>query len=496
MNKENLIDLDKKQLALLYKIIKQHIPSKTVWAYGSRVTWKAHETSDLDLAVFDCTSTEIFNLIEEFVESHLLVSIDVMDWDSIPENFKKNIKEKYVVLQKSPKLEGRQEVKLGKVVNIISGGTPKTHIPEYWDGNIPWLSPPDFTGSNRWVDLSSKSITELGLKNSATKLLEKGDVIISARGTVGALAQIRTPMAFSQTSYGLRAKPKLINTSFLFYVLKDKIKHFKQFSYGTVFETITIETFDQIDIFLPFLSEQKCIAEVLSSLDDKIDLLHRQNKTLEDMAQTLFRQWFVEEADERWEGKPLGETVDVFIGRTPPRKEFQWFEEEQGDWKWISIKDMAENGIYLFNTSEYLTQKAVSNFRIPIIPANTVILSFKMTVGRVKITAENMLSNEAIAQFKVNSNTPYSKEYLYFYLKTFKFDSLGSTSSIVTSINTAMIKSIMIPIPDRRLTKQFGSVSASLFGEIHCNQHQICTLKKLRDILLPKLMKRIVKINK
>lgn len=246
---------------------------------------------------------------------------------------------------------------------------------------------------------------------------------------------------------------------------------------------------------IPPLAEQEAIAEVLSPLDDKIDLLHRQNETLEDMAQTLFRQWFIKQADKRWKKKHLGETVDIAIGRTPPRKEFEWFSKESGDWKWISIKDMAENGIYLFDTSEYLTQQAVDRFAIRIIPVNTVILSFKMTVGRVGITAEDMLSNEAIAHFTFNHETPYSREYLYFYLKTFRFASLGSTSSIVTSINTAMIKSMMIAIPNTTLMKRFESTVKPLFNKVKSNQHSIYSLMNLRDTLLPKLISGKVSVR-
>ena len=121
MSKEKLIDLDKEQLGLLVAILKRHIPHKTIWAYGSRVTWKAGETSDLDLAVFDCDSTEIFDLREALEESDLLISVDVMDWESIPENFKENIRKKYVVLQEKPELEGWREMKLGDFINVKHG---------------------------------------------------------------------------------------------------------------------------------------------------------------------------------------------------------------------------------------------------------------------------------------------------------------------------------------------------------------------------------------
>lgn len=192
--------------------------------------------------------------------------------------------------------------------------------------------------------------------------------------------------------------------------------------------------------------------------------------------------------------KQLGKVTDIGIGRTPPRKEFQWFSINPNDIKWISIKDLGDDGVFISNTSEYLTEEAVKKFNIPIIPKNTVVLSFKMTVGRVAITAEDMLSNEAIAHFKFNENTPFSKEYLYLFLKTYRYDSLGSTSSIVTAINSTMIKEMEITIPDSQTMNEFEERTEPLFKKISQNQIQIRTLEKLRDTLLPKLMSGEVRV--
>lgn len=389
---------------------------------------------------------------------------------------------------KKSKPEGWREVKLGEICTIMGGGTPKTKTPEYWDGDIPWLTPKDLSGfSEIYISNGERNISELGLKKSSAKLLPKNAVLLTTRAPVGYLAISRNEVSTNQGFRSLIPDEKT-SSLFLFYLLKQNVAHLKSQSSGTTFGELTGTTLKSLSFLFPPLDEQEAIAEVLSSLDDKIDLLHRQNKTLENMAQTLFRQRFVEEANEEWKEKPLGETVGVAIGRTPPRKQFEWFSKEAGDWKWISIKDMAESGIYLFDTSEYLTQQAVDRFAIPIIPANTVILSFKMTVGRVGITVEDMLSNEAIAHFTFNHKTPYSREYLYFYLKTFRFASLGSTSSIVTSINTAMIKSMMIAIPNTTLMKRFESAVKPLFNKIKSNQHSIYSLMNLRDTLLPKLI--------
>lgn len=245
----------------------------------------------------------------------------------------------------------------------------------------------------------------------------------------------------------------------------------------------------------PPLPEQKAIASVLSSLDDKIDLLHQQNQTLEALAETLFRQWFIEEAKEDWEEVKLKTVVDIAIGRTPPRKESQWFSTNNQDVKWISIKDLGSEGAFIFNTSEYLTNEAVVKFNIPIIPKDTVLLSFKMTVGRVAITTEEMLSNEAIAHFRFNDKTPFTKEYLYLFLKNYKYETLGSTSSIVTSINSAMIKDMEITIPDESTMLNFNESAYKYFNKIKENLYQIQTLTKLRDTLLPKLMSGEVRVK-
>lgn len=237
-------------------------------------------------------------------------------------------------------MNGWKEAILSDIVELIGGGTPKTSNPNYWNGNIPWLSVADFNTGKKYIYDTEKKISVDGLKNSSTKLLQKGDIIISARGTVGVVAVLNREMAFNQSCYGIRSRDRISITDFVYYLLKDAVLNLKQISHGGVFDTITQATFKEIAINLPPLPEQKAIAEVLSSLDDKIDLLHRQNKTLEQMAETLFRQWFVEERDEDWEEKPLEKLVNIAIGRTPPRKQSEWFSTDEKDVKWVSIKDM------------------------------------------------------------------------------------------------------------------------------------------------------------
>ena len=178
-----------------------------------------------------------------------------------------------------------------KYIDLIGGGTPKTSVAEYWNGSIPWLSVKDFNNDNRYVYTTEKHISEQGLLNSSTKLLQKDDIIISARGTVGELAMIPFPMTFNQSCYGIRAKDGL-NKAFLYYLLKNKIKELKKITHGSVFDTITRETFSNIVIDIPDYQTQCAIASILGGLDKKIELNNKINDNLEQQAEALFKAWF------------------------------------------------------------------------------------------------------------------------------------------------------------------------------------------------------------
>ena len=174
------------------------------------------------------------------------------------------------------------------IAHIVSGGTPNTSIPEYWNGNIPWLSIEDFNTGNRWVFSSSKFITELGLKRSNTKVLRRGMLLISARGTVGAIVQLGKDMAFNQSCYGLDSKNKdKLSNDFLYYALIYYIKFFLSLTYGNVFDTITKDNFKEIRIPLPPLPGQRRIVKVLSQIDEVIEKEENYKRKLESLKRGL-----------------------------------------------------------------------------------------------------------------------------------------------------------------------------------------------------------------
>lgn len=180
------------------------------------------------------------------------------------------------------------------------------------------------------------------------------------------------------------------------------------------------------------------------------------------------------------------EFFDITIGKTPPRKEKEWFSENPIDCVWISISDMGSCGTFITDSSEYLTRAAVDKHNVKVVPNNTVILSFKLTVGRIAITVGNTTTNEAIAHF--NTSKDNITEYLYCYLKSFDFESLGSTSSIGTAVNSKTIKAMEFVVPEEKELQEFYDIVRPMFKEILSNQIENIKLSNLRDTLLPRLM--------
>lgn len=174
----------------------------------------------------------------------------------------------------------------------------------------------------------------------------------------------------------------------------------------------------------------------------------------------------------------LGDICDIKIGRTPPRKESEWFSSAYGH-KWVSIRDMGNAGKNIYQTSEYLTSKAIEKFRIPVIKSGTLMLSFKLTVGRLGFATEDMYSNEAIAQLHVNDPSVVNKNWLYYYLKNFDYNSLSSTSSIAVAVNSQTVKSIKVALPTLDEQKKIADILGAIDEKIELNQQMNKTLEQM-----------------
>ena len=380
-----------------------------------------------------------------------------------------------------------QQTKIGDVCQSIS---------ETYHGNDAYVVLVNTSDVLEGKILNHELIKNEKLKGQFKKTFKKDDILYSEIRPANkrfAYVDINNTSNYiaSTKLMVLRPNKEKILPKFLFNILKSEdiiseLQHLAETRSGT-FPQITFSSeLAPMEVLLPPLDIQKKISAVISVLEDKIELNNKINNNLEQQAQALFKSWFVDKENSARKIIKAEEFFDITIGKTPPRKEPEWFTENPDDIIWVSISDMGNCGTFISKSSEYLTKEAVSKFNIKIVPDNTVLLSFKLTVGRVAITDGNMATNEAIAHFVTGKKE--INEYLYCYLKNFNFQTMGSTSSIATAVNSKIIKAMPIVMPTEKELIDFHAVVYPMFLQIKANQQENTRLAALRDALLPKLM--------
>ena len=337
-------------------------------------------------------------------------------------------------------------------------------------------------------------------------MINPNEIIITKTGSsVGRTTFVR------RVVHPMTLNPQLVvlkniseNAEFLSYYIKSALFQsvLKSIVVGSAIPTLSQKNLANLIINVPKeVAYQRRIASILSSLDRKIELNNKINADLEEMAQAIFKNWFVDfepfkdgkfvdsELGIIPEGWKVGRADDFYqinIGKTPPRKEHQWFSTNPADKIWVSIANMGNSGIFISDSSEYLTKEAVVRHNIIMVPRNTILLSFKLTVGRVAIADKELTTNEAIARF-ILSDDKYM-EYLYLYLKKYDYNSLGSTSSIATAVNSKTIKGMQMLQPSDNVIDAFHIQVNPIFEKIRSLTKENSRLSTLRDTLLPRLM--------
>ena len=323
----------------------------------------------------------------------------------------------------------------------------------------------------------------------------------------------------------LRPNPVKVDSRFLLYALQSPyLQHQIGWNEGTgsTVSNLRIPVLEALRVPTPSLESQREIATTLGALDDRITLLRETNATLEAIAQALFKSWFVDfdpvrakmegrtpegmdeataalfpdgfetselgEVPRGWRSVTMEDVSVVGIGKTPPRKEQHWFSEDSSDVRWVSIRDMGTCGTYASTTSEFLTAEAVDKFNVRRVPDNTVLMSFKMTIGRVAITDGEMTTNEAIAHFRLDPVSKLATEFVYLHLRQFDFSKLSSTSSIADAVNSKAVRQIPILVPSGEVAMAFQEQIGVVFEMLKSNEKQARTLSTLRDTLLPRLI--------
>lgn len=382
-----------------------------------------------------------------------------------------------------------KECKLGNVcVQVLTGGTPLTKKTEYHlNGKIPWLKTKEVNFCR--INNTENYISELGLANSAAKLIPANSVIVAMYGqgdTAGRVAINKIPLATNQACCNLVIDDGSADYQFIYYLLKNSYFELVQRKTGSAQPNLNTKLIKDLDILLPPLPEQRTIASVLSSLDDKIYLLHRQNKTLEAMAETLFRQWFVEEANEGWEERPLSSVADFLNGlayqKYPPQNEVDKLPV-------LKIKEL-RNGFS--KDSGYATTEVKPEY---LVENGDVIFSWSASLMVKMWDGEKCILNQHL--FKVTSED-YPKWFYYQWCKYHLEEFVSISASHATTmghIKRGDLDVAMVLVPSSEELKEMTKSMKPFVDKLIENNKQIRTLENLRDALLPKLMSGEVKVQ-
>ena len=357
MGVERTIDITAGQRKTILTLLERHLPGTEAWVYGSRAKWTSQPQSDLDLVVFAAPEQRrgVGNLREAFEESDLPFRVDLFVWDQVPETFREQIEAEHAVLAVAPKppmstssgMVGEWvESTLGEVADFLSGGTPSKSCAEYWGGSIPWVSAKDMKRFR--IEDTEDHVTEVGVDNG-TKLVPEGTVLLLARGMTlindVPICVAQRSMAFNQDVKALRAKPH-VAPEYLSYLLLGNKRRLLSLvdlaGHGT--GRLNSDELKALDIVLPACpGQQRAIAGILGTLDDKIELNRRMNETLEAMARALFKDWFVDFGPVRAEVEGRDSSLPLpLAAHFPARLVHSELNEIPEGWRLSSLPEVVE----------------------------------------------------------------------------------------------------------------------------------------------------------
>lgn len=308
-------------------------------------------------------------------------------------------------------------------------------------------------------------------------------------GKICKVQGLKNGLGFGSTEFLVfREKEKISINDFIFYLSRwDDVRAFAENNFvGTSGrQRVPKNCFDNLNILLPPLPEQKAIATVLSSLDYKIDLLHRQNKTLEQLAETLFRQWFIDEADESWEVGTVDDEFDFVMGQSPQGSDLN--EDKIGT---IFYQGRSDFGFRFPSPRVYTT--APTRLAKPL----DTLISVRAPVGDMNMAFEDCCLGRGVAAFRYKSN-PSFYSYTYYKLRSLmqSIKQFEDNGSVFGSIGKDDFKNLENIIPHQNFIERFQKEAKPIDDKILLNEQQIRTLTQLRDTLLPKLMSGAVRVK-
>lgn len=389
-----------------------------------------------------------------------------------------------------------EKVKLKEVLdNIVGGGTPSKLNLNYWGGDICWCSVKDMSFDTHYLSSTKDTITEEGLKNSTSNLIKQGTVITATRMGLGRVFINKVDMAINQDLKALIPNKKIDNL-FLLWTIIYKREEILSMGRGATVNGITLDMLTDIQIALPPLNVQGKIANTMSTYDDLIENNQKQIKLLEEAAQRLYKEWFVDfrfpgyedtkfidGIPDGWRKERIGNLFLTVLGGTPSRANANYW---NGNIPWINSGEI--NALRIMKESEFITDLGLKNSSTKLMPKHTTVLAITgATLGQVSYTEIETCANQSVVGI-VDEKDLYS-EYLYLYISNNIWEIIGkATGGAQQHINKDIVNAYHIVLPNDTIIANLKSYIKPIFTKIANLYNQNTKLEEARDRLLPKLM--------
>lgn len=394
-----------------------------------------------------------------------------------------------------------KEYRIAELGRVITGTTPSSKFPEEFGSEMPFVTPSDYKNYNKWISVAERSLSEKGITKLKNRVLPEKSILVTCIGSdMGKVAMNSIPVISNQQINSVIPNEN-VDADFLYYKLVESYDILKMYGEaGTAVPIVNKGDFENIEIEIPKEKrEQTAIAEVLSSLDDKIDLLHRQNKTLEQLAETLFRQWFVED-NQKNDIVQLGEFVETINGVS-----YKSSELNPSTTAMVSLKSFDRNGGFRIDgfkefTGKYKEKQVVAEGDL--IVAHTDITQEAEVIGNPALVFGNPKYDTLVISMDIVKVVPKVEwipiEFLYYMMKTREFKGHcegNANGSTVLHLSKQAIPTFEFQSPEKSRVIEFSVQAKELTRKIFSNHNQIRNLTQLRDTLLPKLMSGEVRLN-
>ena len=535
------LDLPRRYREQIEALLREHVPGVEVWAYGSRVSGRSHEGSDLDLVLRGpdlkrISSGQLTDLTEALEQSNVPILVQIHDWARLPESFHREIEQEYVVLvdeEEQNVRDGWHEIPFAQLLaEPVRNGIYKKK--EFHGRGVKIVNMREIFAYPRLRDVHMKRV-ELSEREKHRSSVIKGDLLFARRsfvaegaGKCSVVLEADEPTTFESSIIRARPDPTKAYFLFLYYYFSSPsgLHALDSIRRQVAVAGITGSDLVRLNILVPPLPEQRTIAHILGTLDDKIELNRRMNETLEEMARALFKSWFVDfdpvrakmagrdpglpkhladlfpdrlvdselgPIPEGWEVSEIGREVDVVGGSTPSTKEPAFWEE--GNVHWATPKDLSRiQSPVLIETERKITSTGLQKISSGLLPVGTVLMSSRAPVGYLAIAQVPLAVNQGFIAMKCSEriSKEYTLSWCYENMDIIKANAGGTTFQEISKRNFRPLKVI---VPTTGILKVYDSIVNPLFEKITLNVHESHTLAAQRDTLLPKLVSGDLRVD-